>query len=316
MKTSAAFEFPAEQEAIYRKARRLEWITLAYICSAAALLFLTMGSSQAMRTSFFEDVISTVPTIAFLIGTKIARRKPNKEHPYGFHRATSVAFLTASLSLVGMGLFLLVEAALKLISQERTSIGAMQIAGTTLWAGWPMLAAVAYSAIPAVVIGKMKLKLAPKIHDKVLQAQADMMKADWMAEAATAIGVLGVGFGYWWIDPIAASLVSLDILKDGLKNTKVAVADLMDRRPRRTDNSEDEPVPQQLQAWLKQQSWVREAQVRLREEGHVFFGEVFVVPTAEAHDLPQLVRVTTDKFKDVNWRLHDVGLVIVDRFSE
>jgi hypothetical protein len=82
MRTSPPFEFPPEQEAIFQKARRLELVSVAYIGSAAVALYVTMGSSQAMRTSFFEDVISSVPPIAFLLGTAVARRKPSREYPY------------------------------------------------------------------------------------------------------------------------------------------------------------------------------------------------------------------------------------------
>ena len=65
------FEFPEEIEKAYRKARRLEWLTLVFVASAAAALYLTMGASQAMRTNFFDDVISLVPAAAFLVGTAI-----------------------------------------------------------------------------------------------------------------------------------------------------------------------------------------------------------------------------------------------------
>jgi divalent metal cation (Fe/Co/Zn/Cd) transporter len=75
------------------------------------------------------------------------------------------------------------------------------------------------------------LGLAPKLHDKVPYAYARMMRADWMAESATPVGVIGTGFGLWWPDPLAAAAVSLDILKDGAANLKTAVVDLVDRGP-------------------------------------------------------------------------------------
>lgn len=313
MRLSRQFEFPPEQEAAYRKARRLEWLTLAYIASAATALFVTMGSSQAMRTSFYEDVISSVPSIAFLVGTAIARRAPRDHFPFGFHRATAIAYLVAALALLGMGGFLLMEAVMKVLHGERTTIGGMHIFGQTVWAGWPMFAAIAWSAVPAVLLGRVAAKLAPKIHDKVLFAQADMMKADWMAESATAIGVLGVGLGFWWVDPLAAAVVSLDILKDGVTNVKVAVSDLMDRRPMKADRSAFENTPEQLKLWLEQQDWVREADVRQRDEGHVFFSEAFVTVEDGVEDLPTRVRETLDRVKDLNWRLHDLTITPVDR---
>ena len=315
MITTSHFEFPPKEEAIFRKARRLEFVTLAYITSSAIVLYVTMGSSQAMRTSFFEDVLSTVPPLAFLVGTAVARRRPSADYPYGHHRATSIASLASSLALLCMGTFLLIEASLKAIHQERTTIGATSFGNMVLWAGWPMLAAVAYSALPAAIIGRLKAKLAPRIHDKVLRAQADMMKADWLAESATALGVLGVGLGQWWLDPLAAALVSLDILKDGGTNLRVAVADLSDHRPMRTDRSGPEDVIDQLGRWLSELDWVETATVRLREEGHVFFGEAFVVPVEGTRDLPQRVRLVMKQMKELNWRLHDVTLSVVDRLS-
>jgi divalent metal cation (Fe/Co/Zn/Cd) transporter len=306
------FDLPPEKERELHQARRLELWTLAYIASSATFLGLTMGTSQAMRTSFFEDVISSVPAIAFLVCTRIARRKPNQDFPYGYHGVVSIGYLTASLALVGMGAFLLIEAGMKLIANERTTIGAMTLFGNTVWAGWPMLAAVAYTAIPSVFLARAKLKLAPRIHDKILYADAKMMKADWLAETATAAGVVGVGLGFWWLDPVAALLVSADILKDGLSNVHVAVRDLMEHRPMKTDHSGIEPLPDELRACMEELDWVASATVRMREVGHVFFGEVFVTPRGLPENLPAKIRQAMEHAKSINWRLHDITITVLE----
>jgi divalent metal cation (Fe/Co/Zn/Cd) transporter len=274
----AAVEFPPEVEETYRRARRLEWITLAYLASTATLLFFTMGTSQAMRTSFFEDLVSLVPAAAFLVGTAIARRSPSSTYPYGLHRATSIAHLVAAVALCAVGLSLIADAGLKVMAGEKPTIGGMSLFGTVIWAGWPMLAAVLYASLPSYVLGRMKLKLAPQLHDKVLHADAKMMKADWMSAAATAIGVIGTGFGAWWLDPLAAALVSLDILKDGVSNLGTAVADLIDRRPKKTDQSDWERLLDEIRGFLLRLDWVDAAEVRMREAGHVFVGDALVVP--------------------------------------
>lgn len=305
MRPTGAFEFPRREREVLAKARRLEWITLGYVASAAALLYLTMGSSQAMRTSFLEDVISLVPAAVFLICSRIAQRPPSPNLPYGLHGAVGIGYLAASLALCAMGLFLLLEAALKVIAGERTTIGGMHLFGTTVWAGWPMLAALAYTGIPSVFLGRAKLRLASRIHDKILYADAKMMKADWMAELATAIGVLGAGFGLWWLDPLAAAVVSLDIIKDGVENIGVAMSDLIERRPRKTDRSDVEPLPDDVKRLLERLDWVEAAAVRLRETGHVFFGEAYVVPR-DGDDLPQRIEQAVAAAKRLDWRLHDL----------
>ncbi len=313
MKAHEPVEFPPDVEACYRKARRLEWFTLAYISSAACFLYITMGSSQAMRTSFFEDVISLTPAIAFLIGTTIARRGAHPNFPYGRHRATSIAHLAAALALCMMGGFLLFEAIMSYFSGERATIGGFNLFGNMIWGGWPMLAALIYTGVPSVILGRMKLKLAPKIHDKVLYADAQMMKADWMAESATAVGVIGTGFGLWWLDPLAAALVSADILKDGVGTLKTAVSDLADRRPEKTDKSGFEQVPDEVADYLRGLDWVEDARVRMREEGHVLIGEALVVPKPDTPELVGKLECASEKAKALDWRMQELMLVPVTR---
>ncbi len=306
-------EFPPEVERTYCKARRLEWLTLAYIASAAVALYLTMGTSQAMRTSFYEDVISLVPAAAFLVGTAIARRAPSPTYPYGTHRATSIAHLVAALALCAMGLFLLSEAALKAFTGEKPTIGGVALFGTVVWAGWPMLAALLYSSVPSYLLGRAKLKLAPQLHDKVLHADAQMMKADWMAEAATAVGVVGTGFGYWWLDPLAAALVSVDILKDGGSNLKTAVADLIDRRPRRSDDTDWEHLPDEIRDLLLGMDWVQAVEVRMREAGHIFVGDALVVVRPGTQNLTDLIEQAAEEAKALDWRVHEVVIMPVKK---
>jgi divalent metal cation (Fe/Co/Zn/Cd) transporter len=210
----------------------------------------------------------------------------------------------------------MVQAVLKFVAFERTTIGGMTLFGETIWAGWPMLAAVTYTAVPPVFLGRAKMKLAPRLHDKILYADARMMKADWMAEAATATGVLGVGFGFWWVDPLAAAVVSADIIKDGATNVGVAVADLIERRPMKTDRSGPEPLIDELRSYMERIDWVEHAEVRLREVGHVFFGEVFVTPRPTTTDLPARIRQARDEAKSINWRLHDLTITVLESDAE
>ena len=316
MKPTDEFDIPPDKQEVFERARKLEWWTLAYLASSVTLLGLTMGSSQAMRTSFFEDALSSVPAITFLICTRIARRRPNLEFPYGYHGAVSIGYLIASLALIVMGAFLFIEAAMAIVKVERTTIGGMTILGHTVWAGWPMLMVVAYTAIPSFFLGRAKMKIAPQLHDKILYADATMMKADWMTETATAIGVIGVGFGLWWLDPIAAAVVSLDIFKDGIVNIGVAMADLIERRPIKTDRSCAEPLPDELKRHLEELDWITDARVRLREVGHVFFGEIFITPQAGVKQLPEKIRIATERAKAFNWRLHDLTITIVSESHE
>lgn len=311
MKTSEGFEFPAEQEEALRKARRLEWITITYILSAVVLMYFVLGSSQAMKTAWLEDILSLVPPAVFLLAARIAPREPSEEFPYGYHRVVSIAFLCASLALMSMGLWLFGDAIVKLVKADRPSIGGVTLFGHTFWLGWLMIPALIYSALPAMILGRLKLPASEKLHDKVLHVDASMNKADWMTALAAIVGVIGIGLGYWWADAVAAAFISLDILYDGFKNLKQVIFDLMDQRPKTVDRSEDDPLPDRAREFLRGLPWVADAQVRMREEGHVNFGEAFIVVREGTDRLPERLEEAAKACRDLHWRLHDLVIMPV-----
>jgi divalent metal cation (Fe/Co/Zn/Cd) transporter len=114
-----------------RKARRLEWLTIAYLVSAIGFLVLVLGSSQAMKTAWFEDPLSLIPPIAFLVSARFNSRAPTERFPYGFHRMVSIGHLCAALALFTMGGYLLIESVAKLIAAEHPTIGSITLFGQT-----------------------------------------------------------------------------------------------------------------------------------------------------------------------------------------
>jgi len=306
-------ELPPDKTRTYRSAVKLEWLTLIYLSSAVFFIYITLGASQAMKAAWLEDLLSLVPPIAFLVGSRIRRRPPNDRFPYGYHRAVTLAYFVASIALLFMGLFITYDSVMKLIAFEHTPIGMVQPWGEPIWLGWFMLAALLWSAIPAFILGRIKLTPARELHDKTLFADAEMNKADWMTAGAAMVGVIGIGLGYWWLDPLAAIFIALDITYDGWKNIKRATSDLVDSKPTLVDKDQDDPLPARLQTELEKLSWVKEASVRLREEGHVYFGEAFVIPSDES-GLPRRISEAVDRMKKLDWRLHDLVISPVPQF--
>jgi divalent metal cation (Fe/Co/Zn/Cd) transporter len=86
-----------------RRAVRLEWLTLAYLLSAVFFIYLTLGASQAMKTAWFEDILSLIPPAVFLVASRYRHRDPDERFPYGFHRVVTIAFLCAAVALFAMG---------------------------------------------------------------------------------------------------------------------------------------------------------------------------------------------------------------------
>ena len=160
-----------------------------------------------------------------------------------------------------------------------------------------------------MILGRMKLKLAEQLHDKVLYADADMNKADWSTAAGAIAGVLGIGLGLWWADSVVATLIAASIVKDGWSNISNALAGLLDRQARTYDDEKDHPAIDQVRRFFDGLPWVDDVQVRMRDEVHVFHTEVFVVP----HGEPGLavVEQARDRARELDWKLDDLQVVLV-----
>ena len=310
MRTPPPYELPPDKEQKLARAKRLEWWTIGFLLSIIAVMYLTMGSSQAMKTAWLEDVLSLIPPIAFLIAQHYRSRPPDEDFPYGHRRSVSIAFLASATALSILGLYMLYDSAMSLLMTEHPTIGTMSLFGWNVWAGWVMIAALIYSAIPPVILGHMKLPLAEDLHEKALHTDAAMNKADWMTAVAGCFGILGIGLGWWWADSVAAGIISLDVLKDGLSNLKGSIADLMDQRPTTVDRNEPDHIPERVRDALLQLDWVEAADVRLREEGHILAGEAYVVPRTEV-GLVEHVAEAARHAAAVDWRVHDVVVVPV-----
>jgi divalent metal cation (Fe/Co/Zn/Cd) transporter len=309
-------ELPPPQADALRRAKRLEVVTFLYMLTCVAVVFATAGSSQAMKTAWVEDALALVPPLAFLVAVRLGRRRPTADHPYGFHRATGIGHLTAAIALLAVGLLLAVDSAMGLIRAEHPPIGTVRLLGHTFWAGWLMVAAMVYTGIGPFVLGRMKLPLAEQLHDKVLYADADMQKADWMTAAGTIAGVLGIGLGLWWADSGAALLISLSIVRDGWTNLHYGTTALMDERARTYDDEHPHPLTRRVDEALADLPWVDDSRSRVRDQGHVFHVESFVRPASGRTPTLDQLEAAADVLRELDWKVHDVVVVPVRDLPE
>jgi len=315
MKNPEAFELPEHLVSKFEEAKKLEWITLAYLISTIILMYLVMGSSQAMKTAWLEDAMGLLPAISFLIASRFAYKKPNSEFPYGYHRAFSIAYLAGAVALFAMGCFLLIDSAISLIKAEHPTIGTIVLFGKQFWLGWVMILALVWASLPSVFIGYKKLPLAKKLHNKILYTDANTQKADYTTAFAAMLGITGLAFGLWWADSAAALFISFSVLKDGYTNLKTAVLDLMDRHPVHVDTQNNDDLVEGIRGVVTEWDWVLEADVRFREQGQVYFGEVFIVPINDV-DITFEVEKGLKILEDYHWKIYQVTIMPVKSLSE
>ncbi len=267
-----------------KRGERLEWWTLGWMTSVIVIMWFVMGASQAMKAAVIEDILSLVPAFVFLISVHWERKRPNRRFPFGYRRANSLAFMIAATALLSVGGFLAYESISTLVRQEHPSVGGITLFGHTVWLGWLMIAALAYSIVPPLILGHIKQPVAIRIRDKVLHTDALMQKADWQTGLAGIAGIIGIALGWWWADATAALFISLSIIKDAIGALEKAVSELLDGAPRALDSNELSDDATQLIATLKAR--FGKADIRLRETGRYIAAEVDcaspdVIPTAQ-----------------------------------
>lgn len=139
-----------------------------------------------------------------------------------------------------------------------------------------------------------------------------MAKADWGNAAATAIGVLGIGLGFWWADSIVALVISVSIVKVGVTNIKAAVSGLSDARATRYDNSESHPLTEEVEQLARETGWVLQARARIRDQGHIFHTEMFVVPVSNYVPTPEETAHLRNQIEELDWKLQDTVVAVVE----
>lgn len=280
----------------FDRAKRLEWLTLLWMGTVVVAMFFAMGSSQAMRTAFIEDVLSLIPAAVFLIAARFEPRDPTPKYPFGFVRVNSLAFLVAAVALTSVGAFLVYESLLALLRTEHPTVPPVTVFGREVWMGWLMIAALSYSVVVPMILGHLKTPVARTLRDKVLHTDALMQKADWQTGLAGIVGIAGIYFGYWWADAAAALFIAVSILKDGLASMGTAAAELLDGAPRELEGAAIAGDALRLQRRLEQ-LWPQ-GTVRLRESGRYMIATIEGVDPPP--DPPRLEELMGD---DPTWRL-------------
>lgn len=315
MTSSPGTHLPHEQKQLMRRAAKLEWISIGYAACTIALVALVVGNSQAMRTAWIEDMLSVLPQLAFLIALRWTRKTRKPSHPYGYHRSMGAGHLVAGVALLVVGAMLAFESMSALVKAEHPTNGTVNLFGQTIWQGWPMILVMTVIVVPAVILGRLKIKVAEPLHNKLLYADSKMAKADWQTNAASIVGVAGIGLGIWWLDSVAALVISIGILKDGWDSTRSATSDLLDSRASGLDSTDPHPLVLRIEEHLARSDRVREAAVRARELGQVQHIEVFVVPRSDKVDVKQ-VAGTRAELEELDWQTYDVVVIPVESIPE
>ena len=106
-------------------------------------------------------------------------------------------------------------------------------------------------------------------------------------------------------------MISASILHDGIRNTRAAVSALMDKRARTFDDAEPHPLGHRIDEYLCSLAWTGDGTVRIRDEGHVFHIESFVVPADGNMPSMKQLEDARQACIDLDWKVQDMVIIPV-----
>jgi len=198
--------------------------------SILKLLVGFIANSAALVADAVNSISDVLSTIVVMIGVKLGNRVSDKDHPYGHERLESAAALILSAFVFVTGLMIGYNGVQKIIAGSQ---------GELVVPGAVALVAAAITIVVKEALYWYTRAAAKKTGSSVLAAFAWDHRSDVLSGAGAFIGILGARIGLPILDPIAAVIISLLILK-------VAVTIFREAMRKMTDTSCDEDVVKEI----------------------------------------------------------------------
>lgn len=208
----------------YKIGIRGAWVGIIVNLSLSIVKFWAgfAGNSNALVVDAIHTASDIFSSIVVLIGMKIGLLPADAQHPYGHGRAESIAGKTVAILLIVVGANLIWNSALNILS------GQLQVPEVfTLWI-------VVLSIVVKEILFRYKAYWGKKINSSSLLADAWHHRSDALSSVAVLVGIGGAiigGIKWSFLDQAAAIVVSIFILKIGLKIFKETAMELMDSMP-------------------------------------------------------------------------------------
>jgi len=165
------------------------------VAAAKIALGLTSGAVSILSDGF-HSLTDTASNVVALIGVRIADAPPDEDHPYGHRKFETMAS-------VGILLFLL------LVLREVLSAAWARLQS----GGEPEISPLTFVVMGgtfAINVGVVfyERRAGRRLSSEVLLADAHHTMSDLLTSATVIAALIGVSYGYAWLDPAAALVVA------------------------------------------------------------------------------------------------------------
>ncbi len=174
------------------------------------LLKLFLGlfiNSIALIADGFHSLSDVSTSGVVILGFRIAKKRPDAEHPFGHGRAEYIATLIIAILLIIVGLGFIQQSIERILSPAviENQEYLLLISGIVI-----------VSAILKELMARYSYAIARHIDSDVLKADAWHHRSDSLSSVGVAIGIAAARFGFPILDPIFGLVVSVIIIFVGI----------------------------------------------------------------------------------------------------
>ncbi len=211
-----------EHEAATAAARagaRSTWVSVAVnvLLAAAQIVLGVLAKSQGL-------VADGIHSLSDLVAGHHSKKAADEDHPYGHHRFETAASFALGVLLLLVGIGMLISAVQKLESPDT-------VARVNIIALWVAIGAL----VAKELLFRHLLGIAKRLKSSLLVANAWHARSDAASSLVVAIGIIGNLRGYPILDPIAALIVGLLVVRMGWRFGWRSLQELMDRSADRVE---------------------------------------------------------------------------------
>ena len=178
-----------------------------------------VGGSKGLIADAVHSCADLLATIVMIIGLHISGQEKDEVYPYGYGKAEYVVAVVIYLVLFVIGTYILFDGANAILEGRRVT---------------PCLSA-AWGAIFSIAINELMFRQSvcagAQINSPSITAKAWESRSDVLSSIAVLIGILGAKMGFHFMDPLAAIIVGVIILRVCLEQVRGAITNLMDGAP-------------------------------------------------------------------------------------
>ncbi|MBN1991291.1 MAG: cation transporter [Anaerolineae bacterium] len=186
-----------------------------------------IGHSPALLADGVNSTSDVAYYVVVSVFFRLARKPPDKEHPYGHHQLESIAALIVGAFVITTAIAVFWTAINDIYD---LLLGQSDFSGASRWALWVALLTILIKLGLTLFTGR----IGRQTNNVVVQALTSDHRNDIYSALAAAIGIFLGQMGLLWIDPLAGALVALVILRTGIEILRDASTDLMDTVPGQT----------------------------------------------------------------------------------